>query len=113
METRHWRSGDHKGDDRPGSHSDENAAYNDVSREGYGHSVVTHSAKKYARGPIHVNRFENFCKHLKGSINGSHMAVSKKDQAKYAKGCEFRFNRRDEPASMLPSLLSSFPQPFL
>ncbi len=94
-------------------HSDENAAYNDVSREGYAHGRVQHSAKEYARGPIHVNGLENFWKHLKGSINGTHMQVSKKHLPKYAKEFEFRFNRRDEPASMLPSLLSSFPQPSL
>ena len=92
-------------------HSDENAAYNAVSKEGYGHGMVQHSAKEYARGPIHVNNLENFWKHLKGSINGTHMQVSKRHLAKYAKEFEFRFNRRSEPASMFPSLVSSFPQP--
>jgi len=47
----------------------------------------------------------------KGSINGTHMQVSKKHLAKYAKEFEFRFNCREEPSSMFPALVSEFPQP--
>jgi transposase-like protein len=93
--------------------TDEHASYKNLPVLGYRHQTVDHGAKEYARGSVHVNGLENFWKHLKGSINGTHMSVSKKHLAKYAKEFEFRFNRRDEPASMLPSLLSTFPQPSL
>ena len=49
--------------------------------------------------------------HLKGSINGTHMHVSKKYLARYAKEFEFRFNNRKAPISMFPSLVSSFVKP--
>jgi transposase len=92
-------------------YSDELRAYRHLSKEGYDHAKVKHGSGEYARGPVHVNGLENFWKHLKGSINGTHMAVSKKHLGKYAKEFEFRFNRREAPASMFPALLSSFPQP--
>lgn len=92
-------------------HTDTHASYRGLKKLGYNHGTVAHSAGEYVRGNVHVNGLENFWKHLKGSINGTHMAVSKKHLGKYAKEFEFRFNRREAPASMFPALLSSFPQP--
>jgi transposase-like protein len=92
-------------------HTDTLRSYSELNKVGYHHESVSHSNGEYVRGNVHVNGMENFWKHLKGSLNGTHMQVSKKHLSKYAKEFEFRFNRRDEPASMLPSLLSSFPQP--
>ena len=53
---------------------------------------------------------EGFFSQLKRTINGTHISVSPKHLAKYAKECEFRFNRRQNPASMLPDLISQFPE---
>ncbi len=92
-------------------HSDTLKSYQGLDKFGYKHETVCHSAKEYVRGNVHVNGLENFWKHLKGSINGTHIAVSKRHLAKHAKEFEFRFNRRENPSSMFPSLLSSFPQP--
>ncbi len=92
-------------------HTDELIAYRGLNDKGYKHESVTHRAEEYVRGDCHVNGLENFWKHLKGSINGTHMAVSKKHLGKYAKEFEFRFNRREKPSSMFPALVSSFPQP--
>jgi transposase-like protein len=92
-------------------HTDTLRSYAQLSKNGYTHNTVNHEAKEYVRGRVHVNGLENFWKHLKGSINGTHMQVSKKHLAKYAKEFEFRFNWRERPDLMLPSLLSSFPQP--
>ena len=55
-----------------------------------------------------VNAIENFWRHLKCSIIGTHVSVSAKHLATYTKEFEYRFNRRNDPASMLPELLSTF-----
>ena len=91
--------------------TDELISYRGLDAKGYTHKSVTHRLNEYVSGDSHVNGMENFWKHLKGSINGTHMAVSKKHLGKYAKEFEFRFNRREKPASMFPALTSVFPQP--
>lgn len=97
---------------QPGStvNTDELISYRGLGAKGYNHKSVTHRLEEYVRGDCHVNGIENFWKHLKGSINGTHMSVSKKHLGKYAKEFEFRFNSREKPASMFPALVSQFPQ---
>jgi transposase-like protein len=97
----------------PGStvHTDEMKTYKLLGMKGYNHQTVHHRQNEYVRGDCHTNGLENFWKHLKGSINGTHMHVSKKHLHKNAKEFEFRFNRRENPASMFPALVSSFSQP--
>ena len=53
---------------------------------------------------------ENFRRHLKCSIKGTHISVSHKYLERYAKEFEFRFNRRMTPGRMLSELLSRFPE---
>jgi transposase-like protein len=91
-------------------HTDNLRSYDDLTKAGYNHETVSHTTGEYVRGSVHVNGVENFWKHLKGSINGTHMHVSKKHLDKYTKEFEFRFNRREVNASMFPSLVSEFPQ---
>lgn len=95
----------------PGSnvHTDEHAAYLKLTKAGYNHQTVAHGKKEYVNGECHVNGLENFWKHLKSSITGTHMHVSRKHLPKYAKEFEFRFNRRGRPASMFSSLVSEYP----
>jgi hypothetical protein len=57
-----------------------------------------------------TNAIEGFCSQLKRTIAGTHIYVSDKHLWKYAKECEFRFNRRDCPETMLADLLSRFPE---
>lgn len=90
-------------------HTDEFLSYRGLDKQGYDHRLVDHGAKQYVSGDCHVNGLENFWKHLKCSIKGTHMAVSRKHLPKYAKEFEFRHNRRGKPASMFPSLVSHFP----
>jgi len=73
------------------------------------HKTVNHSAKEYVspRGAT-VHAIENFWRHLKCSIVGTHVSVSRKYMERYVKEFEFRFNRRDDPASMFPALISTF-----
>ena len=57
-----------------------------------------------------VNAIENFWRHLKCSIEGTHVSVSPQHLERYAKEFEYRFNRRMRPETMLDELLSRFPE---
>lgn len=92
-------------------HTDELQSYNGLAKNGYNHETVNHSAGEYARGDCHVNGVENYWSHLKGSVRGTHMQVSKKHLSKYAGEFDYRFNSRQKPSEMLPALLSQFPSP--
>jgi transposase len=70
-----------------------------------------HGAGEYVVGKTHVNGLENFWKHLKGGIRGTHIHVSKQYLHNYAKEFEFRFNRRGNASSMFPALVSQFSKP--
>ncbi len=90
-------------------HTDEAGAYLTVTAEGYYHMTVNHGAGQYVSPQgSSVNSIESFWRHLKCSISGTHVSVSPKYLGRYAKVFEFRFNRRSDPASMLPELLSTF-----
>ena len=58
----------------------------------------------------HVNSIENFWRHLKCSIKGTHVSVSGKHLERYVKEFEFRFNRRMRPETMMAELLTRFPE---
>ena len=72
---------------------------------------MVHAAEEYV-GDLGetTNAVEGFFSQLKRTIEGTHISVSRKHLGKYAKECEFRFNRRQEPSSTLPDLLTQFPQ---
>lgn len=90
-------------------HTDEAGAYLTVNAEGYYHMSVNHGRGEYVSPQgSSVNSIESFWRHLKCSISGTHVSVSPKYLGRYAKEFEFRFNRRNDPASMLPELLSTF-----
>lgn len=90
-------------------HTDELQSYRGLHTQGYRHMTVNHGAHEYVgfQGAT-VNSIEGFWRHLKASINGTHIWVSAKHLGKYAKEFEYRFNRRSEPHQMLPELLSTF-----
>ena len=89
--------------------TDELQSYRGLHTQGYRHMTVNHGAHEYVgfQGAT-VNSIEGFWRHLKASINGTHIWVSAKHLGKYAKEFEYRFNRRSEPHQMLPELLSTF-----
>lgn len=90
-------------------HTDEHKAYGGLATMGYYHERVNHSVKQYVSASgSSTNGIEGFWRHLKASINGTHIWVSGKHLAKYAKEFEYRFNRRGEAHTMLPELLSTF-----
>ncbi len=89
--------------------TDEFGSYRFLNQLGYDHMTVQHNKGQYAASNgASVNGIEGFWRHLKSSINGTHIWVSPKHLGKYAKEFEYRFNRRSEPHSMLPELLSTF-----
>lgn len=93
-------------------HTDEHTGYQILSEtDDYEHMTVDHSKEEYV-GPSGetTNTIEGFFSQLKRTIEGTHIWVSKKHLGKYAKECEFRYNRRKVSSSMLPDLLTKFPK---
>lgn len=92
-------------------HADELKSYDGLEKKGYYPKRVNHSAGEYVGfDGATVNAIENFWRHLKCSINGTHVWVSPKYLATYAKEFEYRFNRRGQPEAMFSELVSSFPK---
>lgn len=95
-------------------HTDELRSYTRLSDAGYRHARVNHGATEYAyyvyrlAETVTVNSIENFWRHLKCSINGTHTSVSAKHLNSYVEEFEYRFNPRNRPETMLPKLLSTF-----
>jgi transposase-like protein len=91
-------------------HADDWVAYDDLGKQGYTLKRVAKANGSYV-GPNgeNVNSIENFWRHLKSSIEGTHISVSPKYLERYAKEFEYRFNRRTTPEKMLGELLSRFP----
>ncbi len=92
-------------------HTDELKSYNELDKQGYDHKTVNHSTGEYATPDgVTVNSMENFWRHLKCSIKGTHISVSPKYLERYAKEFEYRFNRRMRPETMMTELLTRFPE---
>lgn len=71
--------------------------------------TVNHNKGQYASdNGASTNQIEGFWRHLKCSIAGTHISISPKYTSRYVKEFEYRFNRRNVAASMLPELLSVF-----
>jgi len=87
--------------------SDEWLPYRILSKLGYDHHMVDHSAKEYARGDVHVNTLEAFWSMLKRSIRGTHIHVSPHHLPKYLGEFEYRYNLRKRPDQMFPRLLAN------
>jgi len=92
-------------------HADDWVAYDDLGKNGYDLKRVNTKTRGQYVGPNgeNVNSIENFWRHLKKSIEGTHISVSPKYLERYAKEFEYRFNRRTTPEKMLSELLSRFP----
>jgi len=85
--------------------TDELKSYAKLARHGYTHGAVNHGAEEWVKGIHHTQGIEGFWSILKRSIRGTHVHVSRKHLAKYLAEFEFRWNLRDDPASMFPLLL--------
>lgn len=93
-------------------HADMLDGYNKLDQKGYGLRRINKQAlDAYVTADgVTVNAVENFWRHLKCSIQGTHVSVSQKHLAKYVKEFEYRFNRRTTPGAMLSELLTRFPE---
>lgn len=95
-------------------HTHELRSYARLSDAGYRHARVNHGAMEYAYYDWRlaetetVISIENFWRHLKCSINGTHTSISAKHLNSYVKEFEFRFNRCNRPETMFPELVSTF-----
>lgn len=90
-------------------HTDELKSYHGLEKHGYYPKRVNHSDGEYVGfDGASVNAIENFWRHLKNGIQGTHVWVSPKYLDRYAKEFEYRFNRRNCPETMLSELLTSF-----
>jgi transposase len=85
--------------------TDELKSYVKLARRGYTHGTVNHGAEEWVKGIHHTQGIECFWSILKRSIRGTHVHVSRNHLAKYLAEFEFRWNLRDDPASMFPLLL--------
>ena len=88
--------------------SDELKSYGGLSKAGFEHETVNHSADEYVDGDCHVNGIEGFWARLKLSIRGTHVHVSQKHLQKYVKEFEYRHNMRARPKKMFDRLLAAF-----
>jgi transposase len=74
--------------------SDEAKFYDPLTRMGYGHGRVHHTAQVYVSGDAHTNTIEGFWSLTKNEIRGVYHNVSAKYLQMYLNEYSLRFNRR-------------------
>ncbi len=92
------------------TYTDEAWAFKNLGDYGYAHDTVNHFKKEYVRSPVNTNSIEAFWSHLKRSIAGTYISVSKQHLRTYLHEFEFRHNLRKHPHLMIEALLLSFPR---
>jgi transposase len=75
-------------------YTDEYASYKSLTKRGYSHTTVNHSALEYVRGTVHTNTIEGFWSQLKRSLDGTYHSVSPKYLQLYVDEFVFRYNYR-------------------
>jgi transposase len=86
--------------------TDELASYNSLTRSGYKHRPVHHSAKVYVSGDAHTNTIEGFWSLVKRGIDGVHHVVSHKYLQNYLDSYAYRWNHREDETPMFTLLLN-------
>lgn len=71
----------------------------------YKHEIINHAADEWGKGKLHTNTVEGFFSHLKRTIKGTHISVSRQHLQKYADECAFRYTHRNEGQLMFKSIL--------
>ena len=85
--------------------TDELKSYNRLTKAGYQHSRVNHSAGIYVSGGAHTNTIEGFWSLMKNGIRGSHRAVSAKYLQSYIDEYVFRYNHRSDIIPMFQTMI--------
>ncbi len=84
--------------------TDEHSGYSDLTKRGYAHSRVNHSAKVYVDGNVHTNTIEGFWMLLKNGIRGVYHSVGKDYLQTYVNEYTFRYNHRKDEAPMFQTI---------
>jgi transposase len=82
------------------------SVYDGVSRMGYTHNRINHSARVYVMGAVRTNTIEGCWSLLKRGIGGVYHSVSAKDLQSYCDEYAYRYNHRNEMKPMFTSLLA-------
>jgi transposase len=93
----------------PGStvSTDELKSYNLLTRDGYVHGVVNHSAKEYVRDGHHTNHVESFWSLFKNSVRSTHIHISAKYMDRYLGEFTFRSNHRAMTNAMFDLVIAA------
>ena len=91
--------------------TDTAGAFRELSENGFMHGTVNHAEGEYVSGSVHTNNIEAFWSHVKRSMCGTYVSVSKKWLQTYLWEFEYRQNLRREPHLMLELLLQAWPRP--
>ena len=84
--------------------TDEHTGYNDLSKSGYQHKRVNHSAKVWVEGTVHTNTIEGFWSLLKNGIRGVYHAVGSDYLQTYVNEYTFRYNHRKDETPMFVTI---------
>lgn len=87
-------------------YTDELASYDRLSRMGYVHARVLHTAKQYVNGTAHVNNVEGLWSIVKNGIRGVNRHVSPQHLQGYLDSYVFRYNHRKDNQPMFLTLLN-------
>jgi len=87
-------------------YTDEFPSYDHITRFGYKHKRIQHSAKVYVSGQVHTNNIENFWSLIKRGISGVYHAVSPKYLQSYLNEYAFRYNHRRDETPMFELMLN-------
>jgi transposase-like protein len=85
--------------------TDEWHSYVGLSGRSYRHYRIRHKEKVYVSGNVHTQTIEGFFSNLKRGIAGTYHSVSHKWLQSYLNEYAWRYNRRNDHASMFETLL--------
>lgn len=92
-------------------YTDEFPSYDHITRFGYKHRRIQHSAKIYVAGKVHTNNIEGFWSLVKRGISGVYHAVSPKYLQSYLNEYTFRYNHRSDETPMFELMLNRIVSP--
>ncbi len=86
-------------------YTDQAKQYHSMTKKGWDHHTIDHSAKVYVSGDVHTQTIDGFWSLVKRGISGTHHAVSPKWLQGYLNEYVWRYNHRDDPRAMFALLL--------
>ena len=87
--------------------TDDFLGYNALTKKGYPHRRIKHSARVYVDGDVHTQTIEGFFGLFKNGVRGVYHSVSQKWLQGYVNEYVWRYNRRDSEAPMFYDLLDA------